>query len=114
MHNEDFFSIDRLVEFGIGFNVANQMIKMMNESLHNMTVPGADNAFKGQPTMYYAIIDGQQSGPYSECELIRLISDKKIDKSTFMWKPGMTSWKQVQELPDVLKLVALMPPQFNG
>ena len=39
MTEDSFFSIDRLVEFGMGLTMAQQMIKMMNESMQNMYIP---------------------------------------------------------------------------
>jgi hypothetical protein len=62
---------------------------------------------------FYAIIDGKQSGPYSEQELSRLITDKKIVKETYIWKPGMVKWDIAENIPEVLKLVALSPPPFS-
>lgn len=113
MNNDSFFSVDRLVEFGLGINVASQMIKMMNESLQQMYVPGADNPIRQQSSVYYAILDDQQTGPFSESELSRLVAENKISASTYIWKPGMTAWKVASDIPDVLRIVALAPPAFN-
>lgn len=113
MNDDSFFSVDRLVEFGLGINVASQMIKMMNEGLQQMYVPGADNPIKQQATVYYAILDNQQAGPFSESELSRLAADNKISASTYIWKPGMATWKLASDIPDVLRIVALAPPVFN-
>lgn len=109
-----FFSIDRLIEFGMGIAVAQQMVRMMNETMQNMYVPGTMNPMQPSPSnIYYVILDGQQSGPYSEGELSRLIGQKKITKDTYIWKPGMTDWQTAERLPDVLRLVALTPVPFN-
>lgn len=112
MNEDSFYSIDRLVEFGLGMSIATQMTQMMNESIRNMNVPGAGNYI--QPaTLYYAILDGNQAGPFAESEVARLVSEKKITSETYMWKPGMPNWKKVSEMPDVLRIVALTPPEFN-
>lgn len=109
-----FFSIDRLIEFGMGMAVAQQMIRTMNESMQNMYVPGTMNTMQQAPhNIYYVIMDGQQSGPYSEGELSRLIEQKKVTKDTYIWRPGMREWLTAENLPDVLKLVALQPVPFN-
>lgn len=113
MNEESFFSMNRLVEFGLGVNIASQMIKMMNDSLQQMYVPGADNQFVQRSVMYYAILDGKQSGPFSENEVAQLIVQKQISADTYMWKPGMPAWKLVSEMPDVLRIVALTPPEFK-
>ena len=43
MDDNSFNSIDRLVEFGLGVAVANQMIATMNACIGGMRVPGGDN-----------------------------------------------------------------------
>lgn len=113
MNEESFFSIDRLVEFGMGLAVAQQMVQTMNQSMKNMYIPGAMNTM--QPIIqqsYYVIIDNQQSGPYSEQEIRNLIAQKKISIETYMWRPGLSAWEKVEKLPEILKLVALTPPPF--
>lgn len=108
-----FYSIDRLIEFGMGIAVAQQMVQAMNNAMQNMYVPGAMNPMQ-QPVnnIYHVIIEGKQSGPFSEGELSRLIANKKVTKDTYIWKPGMTDWQTAENIPDVLRLVALTPPSF--
>ena len=110
MDNE-FYSIDRLVEFGMSMAVANQMVSSMNKALDHMNVPGANiPASSQQGSMYYAVINGEQTGPYSLTEISRLINDKKIVKETYVWKPGMEKWDIAQNVEEILRLVALSPP----
>ncbi len=114
MNDDNFFSINRLVEFGMGMAVAQQMVKTMNQSMVNMHIPGAMNPLQtAQPQIYYSMIDGKQAGPFSEQELSRLIVERKIVKETYIWKPGMLKWDIAENVPDVLRLVALSPPPFN-
>jgi hypothetical protein len=114
MNNDSFFSIDRLIEFGMGMSVAQQMVKTMNETMQNMYVPGAMNLMQpSQQQFYYAMINEKQAGPFSEQELSRLIAEKKVVKESYIWKPGMPSWEIAERLPEVLKLVALTPPEFK-
>ena len=113
MSENNFFSMERLVEFGMGIAVAQQMVKTMNSAMQNMYVPGAMNPMQATPqTFYYAMLEGKQAGPFSEQELSRLISEKKIVKETYIWKPGMPNWELAEKLPEILKLVALAPPPF--
>lgn len=120
MDNDSFFSMDRLIEFGMGLAVSQHMVQMMNQTMQNMHVPGAMNPMHNQqnnhqslPNIFYAVIDGNSVGPLSEAEVIKLISNKQITKDTFVWKPGMTDWQKVESTPEVLKLVLLAPPTFN-
>ncbi|MBR1625978.1 MAG: DUF4339 domain-containing protein [Bacteroidales bacterium] len=109
-----FYSIDRLVEFGMSIAIAKQMTQTMNHAMQNMHIPGSMNPLQQSiPQTYYIITDNKQSGPYSEQELSRLIADKKVTKDTFVWKPGMLDWQKAEQVPEVLKLVALTPPPFN-
>jgi hypothetical protein len=45
--------------------------------------------------------------------LSRLINEKKVAKETYVWMPGMKNWKIIENVPEVLKLVALSPPPFK-
>ena len=115
MDDSSFFSIDRLVEFGLGMGIAQQMVKSMNASMQNMHIPGAMNPMEqSKQNLYHVVLEGKQVGPLSESELTRLICEKKIAKETFVWMPGMTNWKIIENVPEVLKLVALTPPPFNN
>ena len=114
MNDDSFFSIDRLVEFGMGMAIAQQMVKTMNSAMDNMHVPGSMNPMQtAVPQFYYVMIEGNQAGPFSEQELSRLITEKKIVKETYIWKPGLPNWEIAEKLPEILKLVALAPPPFQ-
>ena len=55
-------------------------------------------------------IEGKQAGPFSEEEIARLICEGKVDKTTYVWRPGMPQWARAENVPEVLKIVALTPP----
>ncbi len=110
---DNFFAVDRLVEFGLSMAVAQQMIQSMNQSLDQMKVAGprpAQNA--AQPDIYYAIIEEKQAGPFTEQQMMSLINDKKVTKSSYVWKPGLANWLLAEQMPEILKLVVLSPPPF--
>ncbi|MDR1575649.1 MAG: DUF4339 domain-containing protein [Treponema sp.] len=112
-----FYSIDRLVEFGMGMAMAQQMVQTMNQAMRNMPVPGAGNPMQMPPTperVYYVVLDGKQAGPFSETELTRLIGEKKLSKETKIWYPGLMEWKSAEDIPEILRLVALTPPAIGG
>lgn len=115
MDDNSFLSMDRLVEFGLGMGIAQQMIKSMNSAMQNMHVPGSMNSGETQKqNLFYVVLEEKQVGPLSESEMSRLINDKKVAKETFVWIPGMTNWEIIENVPEVLKLVALTPPPFNN
>jgi hypothetical protein len=130
MQNEgNFYSTDRLVKFGMSTNVAQQMIGTMNFALENaqnsgvqgsmhtpknQTLPGPGQQVpekQKQPDMvYYATIEGVQTGPFCETELARLINDRKLTKETYIWHTGLSEWAKAETIPAILRLVALAPP----
>jgi hypothetical protein len=36
-----------------------------------------------------------------------------VSKETYIWMPSLSNWKMAEQIPEVLKLVALAPPPFN-
>jgi len=119
MGENNFYSIDRLVEFGMNIAIAQQMVKSMNDIMVNMHIPGVMNPLKDNTPLhgiqlFYVMIDGKQAGPFSETELARLIAEKKVVKETYVWMPGMKNWQIAENTPSVLRLVALAPPEFKS
>ena len=111
---DNFFAVYKLVEFGLSMAVAQQMIQTMNQSLNQMQVTGTPNDTSwNHAAFYYVMIDEKQAGPFSEQELIRLIQDKTVTKSSYIWKPGLSNWMLAEQIPEVLKLVVLSPPSFT-
>jgi len=114
MNEDSFFSINRLMEFGMSMAIARQMVDTMNNAINNMHIPGAMNSMQSIPQVFYhAMIEGKQVGPLSEQDLSRLITEKKIVKETYIWKPGLINWEIAEKMPEILKLVALSPPPFQ-
>ena len=114
MNEQSFFSIDRLVEFGLGMGLAQQMVGMMNQYMQSMYVSGSIQSMpKPMPQIYYVAIDGQQVGPLNDSELSQLVIQKKINKDTLSWVPGMVGWKPIEQVPAILKVIALTPPPLK-
>lgn len=115
MNDDSFYSLDRLVEFGMGMAIAQQMVQTMNTAFANMPQAGALNVSppSTSPPVYFVIIDEKQMGPLHESEVLHLINEKRITKDTYLWHPGLSQWSKAMDLPQILKLVALNPPPFN-
>lgn len=116
MSEDNFFSIERLVEFGLGMGIAQQMVQSMNHALQNTHLPGTMNPVQGPlrgNQSFFVILDGKQAGPLNEAEMTRLIADGRVSKESHVWKPGMANWQRCEEVPEVLRLVALCPPPFK-
>lgn len=111
MNDNSFFSIDRLLEFGMGMSMAQQMVGMMNQTISQMCVPGSMQSMPSmQPQIFYIAIEGQSVGPLTESDLINLVAGKKITKDSLAWIPGMPNWQPIEQIPAILKIIALAPP----
>ena len=175
---DSFFSLDRLVEFGLGMAMSQQIVQSMNNMMASMRQPplaqnvyatlpvqqavnpqtqqpmyqqyashgvqaqqvsqspaafGQVGALAGKtqsqpvppplpqeaavppklPEVFYAVIDGKQSGPHSCTELARLVRDRKVSASTLVWKPGLDKWRKAEDFSDLLYLISLMPPAID-
>ncbi len=108
MTENNFYSIDRLLEFGMGMALAQKMVATMNQSFS--PINPTSNAHN-----YFAALEGKAAGPFSEAEVGRLIVDGKVTKETLIWRQGMPRWQIAAEVADIMRLVALAPPPLpNG
>ncbi len=107
-----FYSIDRLMEFGLGLGVAQQMVQAMNQAMNNMHVPGSVNTIPRPQTEYpiYVVLNDAIAGPFSTSEFGTLVRNGSVNKDSLVWLPGMNAWEKVQSVPSVLKIIALTPP----
>lgn len=111
MDQNNFYSIDKLIEFGMGIAMAQQMVKIMNETMQNMYVPGSpQNIISPQSASIYVVIEGKPVGPISEKEFSTLVTDQRVTKDSLVWMPGMLGWKVLEEVPNILRIIALTPP----
>ena len=115
------FSMDRLLEFGMSAAVAGQVMRNMNQTMNetmqpwpaNMK-PGAAMPSTAPPShLYYVALEGRQAGPFSETEIVRLVNEKRINKDTLVWHQGMPAWKRAEDLPEMLRIIALAPPPLD-
>jgi hypothetical protein len=90
---------DKVVEFGMGMAVMQQVPQMMN------TV----NAVAGQPvpppipkaTAYFLAIDGKQYGPFTVEQLRPFVPTGQITGQTLVWCQGMSTWEPASSRADI-------------
>ncbi len=116
MNTDNFFSVERLVEFGMGMGIAQQMVKSMNAALQEPYLPSAQVAHLSglqQPVRtvaFFVVLDGRQAGPFSETEISRLVAEGRITKSTYVWTTGMLQWELAENVPEFLRIITLAQP----
>ena len=116
MNNDNSFNtIERLMEFGMSMAVAQQMIQTMNHAMQNMVTPQFHQVNVPMPkaVQIYALVNDIPQGPFTEQELSGHILAKRVGKETLVWINGMPGWLQAQQVPEVAKLFALIPPPIK-
>lgn len=63
-------------------------------------LPHHDYAIKD---WFYYDNQKQRSGPISYDDLKQRFKDNIIDPESFLWSEGMTEWKQLKDIPDLLE-----------
>ena len=116
MESNSGFSMGRLMEFGMSAAVAGQVMRTMNQTMSETMQPWpASMKGQGMPPsfLYYVALEGKQAGPFTEPEIIRLVNEKRITKDTLVWHQGMPAWKRAEDLPEMLRIIALAPPPLD-
>lgn len=117
IQNTGGFNVERLIEFGMSATIAGQVIRTMNDTMKDTMQqwPSTMKAPMSPPSpLYYVALEGKQAGPFSETEIIRLINEKKVNKETLVWHHGMPVWKHAEDVPEILRIIALSPPPLEG
>ena len=110
MSENNFSAMDRLMEFGLGMAMAQQMINAMNQTMQTMQIPEAARPVQPKGTEWYVAMDGKPTGPYSENEIKSLLLEKKVTKDSLVWCAGMSTWQTAESTPSILKLFLQLPP----
>lgn len=112
MSDNNFSTLDRLMEFGMGMGMAQQMVNMMNQSMQTMQIPATAMPVQPKETKWYIAINGKASGPFTENVIKKLLLEKRITKETLVWCAGMSEWQKIECTPSVLKLFLQLPPSL--
>lgn len=95
--------------------VAQQMMQTMNHALSNMQTPllKDTNMSSTVPKHFFALVNDIPQGPFTESELTGHIMSGRVLKDTMVWLQGMRSWMPADQVTDVNKLFALVPPSIK-
>lgn len=113
--DNNFNSIERMMEFGMSMSVAQQMMQTMNHAMSQMQTPQFKNVNVPVPVakQFYALVNEMPQGPFTESELTSHIMAGRVEKSTMVWLQGMPSWMPAEQVLDVNKLFSMLPPPIK-
>lgn len=110
MNDDSQLSINRMMEMAMGFSMASLFHKAMETTYANTLPMFNNNEINTPPRYLYAIINGQQVGPFSPGELMEQIRAGNVSSETYMWKPGMQEWKMAKDIDNITPGIDLIPP----
>lgn len=111
MNDVNFDPINRLVEFGLGVSIAQQMVQIMNSTIQNMNVPGQSIPINISKE-WYIVKDGNPSGPLMDNDIKKLLLNKSLVKEDLIWSTGMQSWMPIKDVPEILRMIIQLPPKL--
>jgi hypothetical protein len=56
---------------------------------------------------WYAVINGEQSGPYTTDQLGGYVANGSLDAQSFVWCDGMSNWEALENIPVLVNLISL-------
>lgn len=110
MNESNFPTLDRLMEFGLGMGMAQQMINMMNQTMQTVQMPASAMPTQPKPVEWYVAVNEKATGPYTEEQVKTLLLDKQITKDSLVWCAGMAQWQTAENTPNFLKIITQLPP----
>src|SRR5262245_8990943 len=66
----------------------------------------------GPSTGWWYNSNGEAKGPISEQELLRLLANRTVGPKSLVWKEGMESWQQVDQVNALAQVMTSMPPEL--
>lgn len=61
------------------------------------------------PAIWFAMIQGKQTGPLTRAELVSRTTSGQVGARTYLWKEGMESWIRAKDVPELVPLLAAPP-----
>lgn len=93
---------DKVVEFGMGMAICQQIPQMMNSANSSANQPAPPPIPKA--TAYFLAIGGKQYGPYTIEQLRPFVPTGQINAQTLVWCQGMGAWEPASARPDLAPL----------
>lgn len=93
---------DKVVEFGMGMAVCQQIPQMMNTASNAANQPAPPPIPKA--TAYFLAIDGKQYGPFTVEQLRPFVPTGQINEQTLVWCQGMSAWAPASTRGDIAQI----------
>ena len=86
------------------------MTSLAAQSETNTVPPPVPEEMSHEDVSFYAVIGGQQSGPYHWDDLMQLKRYGQFSGRTLVWKEGMSAWAWADQMPELSEMFPVKPP----
>jgi len=98
------------VGMGMGFGMGNQMGNMFQNNQFSGNQNPNTPPPPPQPTQYFIAVNGAQTGPFTEQVMAQMAQQGSLKKDSMIWKNGMAAWATAEQVSEIAKLFAVVPP----
>lgn len=60
-------------------------------------------------SFWFMVIDGEQRGPLTKAQILESLMEGELGGNDFIWRPGFTDWKAINETTDFWKPPSQIP-----
>jgi len=98
---------------GMEFAMANMMGQVFT-GLNQQNKQGTTPPPVPSAAAFFAVINGQQAGPYDINTLKQMAAQKQISATTLFWSAGMVNWETAAQSPELKSIFETTPPPIPG
>ncbi len=97
---------------GMGFGMANMMMGNMNQAQAQQQQGSTPPPPPPVPPAlaFFAVVNGQQSGPYDLNVLKQMVMQNQLTKDTLVWRQGMAGWEAAGKVAELSSVFGAVPP----
>ncbi len=105
---------------GMGFAMANQMGQTFGGQQQQQQQPvQSQQPQAGPPPIppaltFFAVINGQQAGPFDLATLKQMATQNQLNKDTLVWREGMANWQAAGLVNEIKNILGSVPPPIPG
>jgi hypothetical protein len=94
-----FDPIERLMEFGLGLGIAQQMVGTMNQAMQQSVRVGSPEAYRASDQQaFYVVVNSAVAGPWSRQQVQSALLTGTLARDAFCWTPGMQQWARAGDI----------------
>jgi len=102
---------------GMGFAMANQMVGSFGgqQAAPTQQQYAAPPPMAGPPPIpqavaFFAVVNGQQTGPFNDAALRQMVQQQQFSPETLVWKQGMPAWTKAGQVAELGAIFASAGP----